>query len=165
MSISRFTLLLALVFSAGCGESETARLRERYLLSEEPVGSRVVSKIRSALQQQDAPPSMDVVLTGRVYAGKDSEPWSEGKCGFILTDFAGHSGDSEHDPYECPFCSESIEDYRVFVSFGDRGKAAPFDSREVFGLKERQKVMLQGTATLDDAGEVMVDGVGLFVMP
>ena len=125
----------------------------------------MVSRIRSALQQQGAPSSMEVVLTGRVYAGKDSEPWSDGKCGFILTDFAGHSGDSEHDPYECPFCSESIEDYRVFVRFGDSGEAAPFDSRDVFGLQERQKVMLQGIATLDDAGDVMVDGVGLFVVP
>jgi len=134
-------------------------------LSEEPVDSVVVSRVRSRLQQENAPTSIDVVLTGRVYAGKESEPWSSGRCAFILTDFTGHSGDSEHDPYECPFCSESIEDYRAFIRFGDDGEAANVDAREVFAITERQKVTLKGTASLDDHGDVVVDGVGLFVNP
>lgn len=158
MPVAFVTLLIC-----GCGDSEVAVLQEQYLLAEEPAGAQVVSRIRSALQADDAPASIDVVLAGRIYAGKDSEPWSAGKCAFILTDFAGHNGDSEHDPYECPFCSESIEDYRVFVNFGENGAAAEVDAREVFNVKERQKVTLAGTARLDEAGDVLIEGSGLFI--
>lgn len=161
----RFLLaaLLSSFAAIGCGDGELTSLRERFVLSGEPDGAQVVSRIRSALQKDGAPDSMDVVLSGRVYAGKDSEPWSAGKCAFILTDFTGHSGDSEHDPYECPYCSESIEDYRVFVNFGDDGKAAAVDAREVFQIQERQKVTLKGSASLDETGEVIVQGKGLFI--
>ena len=156
------TVAFVTLLICGCGNSDVAELREQYVLTEEPAGAQVVSRIRSALQADDAPASIDVVLAGRIYAGKDSEPWSAGRCAFILTDFAGHNGDSEHDPYECPFCSESIEDYRVFVNFGENG-AAEIDAREVFDVQERQKVTLAGTARLDEAGDVLIDGSGLFI--
>ena len=156
--------LQAMIALVGCGQSEVSVLRERFVLAEEPSGAEVVSKVRSALQKDGAPESVDVVLSGRIYAGKESEPWADGKCAFILTDFAGHDGDSEHDPYECPYCSESIEDYRAFVNFGDAGKAAAVDARDVFSVQERQKVMLTGKATLDAAGEVLIEGTGLYIV-
>lgn len=159
-----FPAALTAFLLVGCGKSEITELRERFVLADEPSGAKVVSKIRATLQKDGAPDSVSVVLSGRIYAGKDSEPWSAGKCAFILTDFAGHNGDSEHDPYECPYCSESIEDYRAFVNFGDAGQAAPVDAREVFEVKERQKVTVTGTATLDDAGEVMIEGKGLYIV-
>jgi len=164
MNLKCFLLIVPCLLTTGCGESQLKKLQDQFVLDQAPEqDSIVVSRLRSALQQDDAPAEMDVVVRGRVYAGADSSPWVEGKAGFIVADFSGHDGNSEHNPFTCPYCSESIEDYRVFVTFCDsEGDVIEIDSRKLFGLKEMQRVTVKGTASLD-GDDVYLSGTGIFI--
>ena len=156
-------LVMPCLFMTGCGDSKIEDFRQQFVLDKEPETPIVVSRLRTALQVEDAPAEIDVVVRGRVYAGSDSSPWVEGKARFILADFSGHDGKSEHNPFDCPYCSESIEDYRVFVTFRHpAGEVIAVDARKLFDLKEMQRVTVKGTATID-GDDVYLSGTGIFV--
>lgn len=156
----------AICIAAGCGDSidpEVLALRQKLILTVSPGEPVSVGPIRKALKADDAPDSMDVVIRGRIYIG-DASPWENGKAAFVATDATGHEGESDHDPHTCPFCKTHIEDYFLFVSFrGDDGKVIGVDSRKLFGLQEKQRVVVKGKAGLSANGEVMIDGTGVFV--
>ncbi len=158
--------LTMICFAAGCGESiepKISALRQKLVLSSDPGEPVSVGAIRKALKAEDAPGAMNVVIRGRIYIG-DALPWENGKAAFVVTDATGHEGETDHDPHTCPFCKTHIEDYFMFVSFmDDDGKVAEVDSRELFELKEKQRVVVKGKATLNAADEVVITGSGVFV--
>lgn len=151
---------------AGCGESidpKISALRQKLVLISDPGEPVSVGAIRKSLKAEDAPAAMEVVIRGRIYIG-DASPWENGKAAFVVTDATGHEGETDHDPHTCPFCKTHIEDYFMFVSFpDDDGNVAEVDSRELFELKEKQRVVVQGKATLNAADEVIITGSGVFV--
>lgn len=157
-------LSLLIVGVAGCGESNKpgGDVRSQFLLSESPGKSDLISRIRTKLKADDGPKQLKVVLSGAAYAGKDMEPWEEGKTAFMLTVMGDH-GESAHDPHECKYCSDHIEDYMVFAQFKVDGKVPDIDSRVAFGLKEKQMVTVTGQASLDEDGLVKIDAAGLFL--
>ncbi len=150
---------------AGCGESvdlRTSGLRQELMLTSIPGEATPVGEIRKALKADGAPDSIDAIVRGRIYIG-DSSPWETGKAAFVMTDAAGHDGEKDHDPHTCPFCKTHIEDYFMFVSFpGDDCKTIEIDSRELFGVNEKQRVFVTGKATLNEANEVIFEGSRLF---
>lgn len=161
--------IIPLLLVAGCGEPtdpRIAQLQKQFLLTTAPEGARTVSSIRKELlptEDSPTPPeSIDVVIRGRINAGK-LPPWESGKTAFVLTDATGHKEGDSHDPHECPFCSRTIEDYLVQVSFRDEsGELFEIDSRQAFGLQEQQLLVVQGQARLED-DTLLVDATGLHI--
>ena len=159
---------LPLLFAAGCVDPVDPRIeaiRKQFLLTSVPEGETSVSKIRKTLLEPEDDAEVvnevSVVIRGRIHAG-DLPPWETGKTAFVLTDATGHDGDEEHDPHTCPFCSRNIKDYLVKVSFrDDAGNLIDIDSREVFGVTEKQLVIITGRASIDDDGLLKVDATGL----
>lgn len=114
--------------------------------------------------KDDGPKTVKLSVEGKIYAGKENEPWEPGKAAFFLTYFGGHDGENGHDPFECPSCASSIEDYRAFITFSDADGTANVDSRELFGVKEKQDVIITGIAKLDSSGEeVLIDATGIYI--
>ena len=157
--------LIPLMFLKGCGESEQSALQKQFLLQSAPKSLSAISRVRKTLKKDEAPKSIEVALEGKIYAGKENEPWEPGRAAFFLTYFGGHDGESDHDPFECGYCSSTIEDYRAFVQFRDSaGNVIGIDSRELLNVKEKQNVIVKGTATLDPSGEeVLIDGTGIYI--
>lgn len=152
---------------AGCStpvDPRIAELQKKFVLPNPPDGERTVSSVRKLFLEPEDPASVptevEVVIRGRIHNGK-LPPWESGKTAFMLTDATGHSGESDHDPHTCPFCSRHIEDYMAEISFRDEsGKLHEIDSREAFGLKEGQLLLIEGTARLED-DILKVDASGL----
>ena len=126
-------------------------------------GEQMVSEVRKQLQAEDVT-DVEVVLKGRINAGKEGSPWEPGKAAFVLTDAIGHEGESDHDPHECPFCSRNINDYLVMVSFlDDDGQLIEVDSQKLFDVSEKQTVYVAGTARIDpDDDLVYLDAAKIF---
>lgn len=162
------TIISLLLVTAGCGEPvdpRIAALKQKFVLTNPPEGERTVSSIRKAIlkpeEGTEATPELDVVIRGRINAG-ELPPWESGKTAFMLTDATGHTGDSEHDPHTCPYCSENLEDYLVQVSFRDeQGELFQVDSRQAFGVQEKQLLLIQGRARVEN-DMLQVDATGLY---
>ncbi len=157
------TLVLAIF--AGCGkpvDPAVLAIRQKLILTATPQDSTSISKIRAALSKDAAEDSVDVVVRGKIHAG-DSPPWETDQAAFILTDATGHDGDEDHDPHTCPYCSRNINDYMAKVRFLDDSGVIPIDSRELLDLQEKQLVLVQGVATIDDDDNLLtIDAKGLF---
>ena len=163
----RWIAIIGMIFAVcGCGDSENARLtalRSQLVLSSAPDGQMSVADVRTSLTGEEATDEVDVVIKGRINAG-DIPPWEPGKAAFVLTDITGHEGESDHDPHQCPFCSRSIEDYLANVKFHDeQGNVISVDAQELFSVKEKQLVTIQGKAHLNEANTLVIHATGIFV--
>ena len=70
-----------------------------------------------------------------------------------------------HAPGEvCAFCAAHAPNALVaVVQFkGKNGKPLPVDARELFELKEKETVVVRGTARIAPGGMLTVDATGLF---
>lgn len=157
-----------LVFS-GCddavNQSDTVQIEtlQKRLISESVLeDEQMVSEVRKQLLA-DGVEKVEVVLKGRINAGKEALPWETGKAAFVLTDAIGHEGEKDHDPHTCPFCSRNINDYLVMVSFlDDAGQLIDIDSRKLFDVTEKQLVYVKGTARIDADDDLLyLDAVKL----
>ncbi len=180
MSVFHIRQVIALIplsiFIAGCGETVGSRmtpqqkalvpeLRKKFVLQDEPRGERTVSSVRKLfLEPEDpakVPTEIDVVIRGRIHNGK-LPPWETGKTAFMLTDATGHSGEADHDPHTCPFCSRNIEDYVAEIGFRDKDrKLYEIDSRDAFGVKQGQLLLIKGTARMGD-DILKVEATGMY---
>lgn len=136
---------------------------QQQLISESPLeNEQMVSEIRKQLEAEGVE-EVDVVVKGRINAGKEDSPWEPDKAAFVLTDAIGHEGEQDHDPHTCPFCSRNINDYLVMVSFpDDDGQLIDVDSRELFKVTDNQLVYVKGTAEIDpDDGLLYLNAVQL----
>lgn len=158
-----------ILFFSGCEDAanptDTARidaLRQQLISKSVLDGERMVSDVRKQLQSEGVE-QIDVVLKGRINAGKEASPWEPGKAAFVLTDAIGHEGEADHDPHTCPFCSRNINDYLVMVSFlDDDGQLIDIDSRKLFDVAEKQLVYVKGAARIDADDDLLyLDAVKL----
>ncbi|MEZ6124563.1 MAG: hypothetical protein R3C49_15500 [Planctomycetaceae bacterium] len=166
VSIAMFCSLV--VLTSGCEhvDPRVAAARQRLLLTADPGATMSFEQVRKQLKDEAVPVSeVPVVLKGRVDAGESVSPWQTGLAAFVLTDATGHDDDEAHNPHTCPFCSRNITDYMAKVSFRENGSVIDIDSRELFGVTDRQRVIIRGTASLDDDGLLKVDATGLFISP
>ena len=162
--------ILALVCLAGCQEAvdpAVMKERDKYLLSEEPTGAIAVGEAREQVTDQQQP----IVLIGRIGAGADST-WEPGKAAFVVRDPAAvldshHADTPGHDPSTCPFCKgekESEPDMTALVRVvDDAGAVVEIDARKLLPIEEEQLVVVQGTAQVDELGNLVVAAKGIYV--
>jgi hypothetical protein len=98
-------------------------------------------------------------------------PFDKGRAVVFLADpatVAEHeSGGHQHAPgEECAFCAAhaaDMADMLAVVRFRDeQGKVAAVDIRDLFGLQEKDTVVVRGVARLE-AGMLVVDADGLYL--
>lgn len=154
-------LLLGII---GCQPTETqdpriAVLRKQFLINL-PSESRALS---DAVEDIDA--DREVTLIGRVYAGT-LPPWDDGKAAFMMSELPpeGHSDDPDHAD-NCPFCKRKAEKApKALVQFHDKdGQVLPIDIRKLFGLKEKDVVVVKGRGQLNDIGIYVINAVGMVI--
>lgn len=164
-------MTLALL-SSGCQQAEDPEVlaqRAQYLLKEEPKGALGVSEAHAQLSAQPSSDPQPVVLVGRIGAGAD-QTWEPGKAAFVVVDPAAdipsHEHAAGHDPDNCPFCqgdqksrASAVALVKVIDSSGD---VVPVDARKLFSLVEGQLVVVSGTASIDDLGNLVVAASGVY---
>lgn len=173
--------------SNGCSRAplassdELGRLREQYLLTEEPKGAVGVLDARSILDGN----TESVTVVGRI--GGTKNPWSTNHASFMIvdpTEDAGltvdddndssspknensHHGHAGHDPETCPFCrhNDSAKTKGLaIVQFRDQaGDIVPVDAREIFDIDTNQMVVVTGQATVDALGNLVIAARGLYL--
>jgi hypothetical protein len=158
--------VIMLLAVAGCGESVDPKiqaLRDRLIVTTAPEGEASFKSFRKILEADDGPAEVSVVLRGRIHAG-DIPPWEPGKAAFAFTDATGHDGEDDHDPHTCPFCSRNIKDYLADVYFRSAdGNVIDVDSRELFEVKEKQIVVVEGVAEIGPDHRLVVNASRIYV--
>lgn len=160
--------VLLLVSVVGCSRSDGAktaqieRHRSQFLLNEEPEGIQGILEYREA-----SAPAGDVVLFGRV--GGIQETWSPGAAAFVICDpTSAIAADDGHVCKDgCAFCKKTKQnelDSQVIVQFtDDQGQVLPIDARKLFPLEEKQTVVVQGTASVDSVGNLILSARGIYI--
>jgi hypothetical protein len=122
---------------------------------------------------------MDVVLTGVVGGlpnpseqSHPDYPFAKGKAVIFVADPEAVAESEEHAHHhapgeECAFCAahagDSVRSLAV-VQFTDAaGKPIAIDARDLFGLKEKQQVVVRGKAKVDPSGVLTVAANGLYI--
>ncbi|MEK6250009.1 MAG: hypothetical protein N2C12_17630, partial [Planctomycetales bacterium] len=131
-------------------------------LAEEPDGAMGVIAARESVE--DGAP---LVLVGRI--GGCAKPWIEGRAAFTLLDASmsvvaegEESADGEICEGDC--CATERLGCTTLVKVVDQqGKVLPVDSRDLFGLKESDMVVVQGTAKKDESGNFVMLAKGIFI--
>jgi hypothetical protein len=122
---------------------------------------------------------MDVVMIG-VVGGVPNPleqtvgefPFAKGRAMFFLADPTAVAELEEHGHQhapgeECAFCAAHAADAKALIAAvkfsDDHGKLLAVDSRELFGLKAMDTVVVQGTARVVPGGILTVDATGLYL--
>ena len=119
---------------------------------------------------------MEVVLVGMVGGVPNPSaqshpdfPFVENQAMFFLADPKAVAELEEHSHHhapgeECAFCAAHAPDALVaVVQFkGKNGKPLRVDARELFELKEKETVVVKGTARIAPGGMMTVDATGLY---
>ncbi|QDV55328.1 hypothetical protein Mal33_12990 [Rosistilla oblonga] len=168
-------LALSLVL-AGCdaasdaGSAAAPAVDSEFLLAEVPADAVSISDAKQGLEAGGP-----VTVIARITAG-EHDPFEADKAMFLMKSdttttldaeaAAAHEGPG-HDPDNCPFCKQKNNptDSVAIVRFLDEeGKILPQDAREMLGVKKDQVVVVQGTASVDPLGHLMIDASGLFIV-
>lgn len=152
--------LAVLPISAGCGTAATAKtenVKSELVLNAEPGGAMDVLDVR-----ENAKDGQAVVMLGRVGGG--IRPWIEGRAAFLLTDERVQGCEDGQCGEECAQCAKELAEASTMVKFLDANqKVMAVDSRELLGLKERQIVVVRGTANRDANGNLSIVATGIYV--
>lgn len=151
----------------GCAETSApptaSNAESTYRLDAEPAGALEVREAREAVQDDEP-----IVVAGRI--GGDVNPWVEGLAAFSIVDnelppCSELPGDSCPTPWD--YCCESnLAAARVLVKLtDDEGELVSVDARELLGVKELDRVVVEGKASRDDAGNVAILAKGVYVRP
>jgi hypothetical protein len=128
----------------------------------------------------DHPEELEVVLVGIVGGVPNPAaqafadfPFAEGKAMFILADPTAVKELEEHGHQhapgeECAFCAAHAADAQELIAAvtfaDDDGKVLAVDSRELFDLKEKDAVVVKGTAKLAPGAKFLqVEATGIYV--
>ncbi len=122
---------------------------------------------------------MEVVLVGQI--GGLTNPWKEtqpdfpfsrNQAAFFLADPQSVTENAEsghqHAPgEECAFCAAHAADSSSMLAMvrflDENGNVLRMDVRELFGVKETDTVVVQGTARVIEGGMMVVEATGLYV--
>jgi hypothetical protein len=161
-------LISGLVISSGCGTSPDATSKpvsvdaSLYKLAEEPDGA--VGVIAARESAEDGAP---LVLVGRI--GGCAKPWVEGRAAFTLLDASMSVVAEGEDTAEGEICTgdccatERLDCTTLVKVVDEQGKILSVDSRDLFGLKESDMVVVQGTAKKDESGNFVMLAKGIFI--
>lgn len=161
--------LLLTIPAIGCGKATSgsdldavAHQRDRFLLKTEPGDAMTVLDLRDVIQGEQ-----EVTLIGQI--GGVAEPWADGRAAFVMADpsiLMETEGSGHGEACDCPFCSKKPDNNRALarVNFTDEdGRVLPVDARQLFGLEDRQTVVVHGRARVDELGGLVVAAKGLYI--
>lgn len=165
-------ILSGLVISTGCGTSSDSLSEQSvtpvsvdaslYQLPEEPEGAMGVITARESAE--DGEP---LVLVGRI--GGCAKPWVEGRAAFTLLDASMSvvaegegSADGEICTGDC-CATERLGCTTLVKVVDEQGQLVAVDSRDLFGLKESDMVVVQGNAKKDESGNFVILAKGIFI--
>ena len=173
LSLWMLCLTMVLVYF-GCQESvvrydpeKLAAARKQFLLEEEPEGVEGVLDVQENYQSP-----REVVLVGQI--GGVANPWTPGKAAFILADpialleIKGSATDHVCSDPGCKFCAkqkvDQLKEGLAAIEFqDDQGQVLPMDARNLFGVAEKQVVVVRGEAHVNALGCLVVAADGLYV--
>ena len=170
MKMLRWMFLGVFAFAAGCDsspvvlESDTAGGNERsqYLAAVEPEGALPVGKARESVKDNQA-----VTLVGVI--GGSPKPFVEGLAAFTIVDpKVPYCSADEGCPTPWDYCctQDQVKGNIATVKIvDDTGKPVAADARKMLNVKELSTVVVQGTARLDDQGNLTVAASQVFVRP
>jgi hypothetical protein len=159
--------LLGLMMLIGCGGGEApppeaAIDATPYLLETAPEEALEVAAVH-----QSVAGTSEVVVVGKI--GGSLNPWIEGRSAFNIVDRKVKSctdipGDGCPTPWDyCCSQSDLAKSTALVKVVGADGKLLAADARRLLGVKELQTVVVRGTATKDDNGNLVVVSTGLFI--
>ncbi len=158
-----FGTVCAVLTAGGCGTSAATtsqvNVTGKFHLATEPAGALEVLDAKD-----DAKDGEPIVVVGRVGGGV--KPWVDGRAAFLLVDTRILPSCEEGGvcPAGCPDCAKEMLAASTMVKFlGDDGKVLAVDARELLGVKEQQTVVIHGTASRDNTGNVSIAADGIFV--
>ena len=165
---NRAGLWLAIaLLASGCGQADDPQVRkyrDALVLSADPGGSVTIEEARSNIESETR-----IVLTGRIGVA-DLENWcAEDEAMVYISEGSpdSHYNTSDgHDPSTCPFCKRKwkVEDSIAIVNLVDgSGQRIPLHAGKLFDFQKGDIVVVQGTASLNDEGYLVVDATGLFL--
>jgi hypothetical protein len=159
--------------------AQLARLR----LAEAPDNPQPVLAVQKQLvaarKAANGAKTLDVAVTGQIGGMPNvwtdthpNFPWYEGQASFFLVDkkiaaqFASHA--KQHGGnHNCAFCrslaAKNAHAAAVVNLVDEHGEILRIDSRELLGLKERQTVIVRGTAKLLGGKLLVIDATGIHV--
>lgn len=143
---------------------EAAQYRQALVLKEEPTGSVTIEDARSQIDSQS-----EVVLTARIGTREMPQWWKQGTASFYVseaTDGSHYNVTPDHDPNTCAFCRHkwNVEDSMAIVHLiNDAGEPIPIEAPELLEIQDGDVIVVQGTASLDDSGFLVVRSNGVFL--
>ncbi|MEJ7590515.1 MAG: hypothetical protein WKF77_03140 [Planctomycetaceae bacterium] len=170
MKMSNWMFLGAVTFAAGCNsspvvqESDTTGGSEssQYLAVFEPEGALPVGKARESVKDDEA-----VTLVGVI--GGSSKPFVDGLAAFTIVDpKVPYCAADEGCPTPWDYCctQDQVKGNIATVKIvDDTGKPVAADARKMLNVKELSTVVVQGTARVDDQGNLTVAASQVFVRP
>ena len=168
VSIVPFFSLLALFIGAqGCGDStdpEVLAIRNRFLKVSTEKAETPVAEIRRSLKSGELKAGTPFTVRVRINAG-EFPPFVNGSAKFFVTDATGHDGDESHDPHECPFCRRDVKSMMALVEFhNEAGKIIPMDARELFGVKDFELLVIEGTGQFDSEDVLLLTASAMSIV-
>lgn len=158
-------LVVTMVMGCGGGDVEPPEVSidaTPYLLKAAPVEALEVAAVHQSVED-----TREVVVVGKI--GGSLNPWIEGRSAFNIVDRKVKSctdipGDDCPTPWDyCCSQSDLVNSTALVKVVGADGELLAADARRLFGVKELQTVIVRGTATKDDKGNLVVVSKGLFI--
>lgn len=161
-------LAVAVGLTLGCSQTDPqpagtdaadvgAATDSAYLLTEKPAETQGVALAR----KNEAGGEREVAVEGLI--GGSEEPFVEGMAAFTIVDLAippcGADGEDDDCPTPWDYCckTDKLKDNSALVKIvGPDGKTVSKDARELLGVKELSKVVVQGKARQDEQGNLTV---------
>lgn len=164
-------LVIGLSTIVGCGTSpappnaatsQPSEQGRRFLTAVEPDSAIAVGEARQTLQSGE-----DVTLVGLI--GGTREPFVDGLAAFTVVDESvPYCAPEEGCPTPWDYCCQQhqVKDNIATVKMVDyAGNPIAGDARELLGVNELSTVVIQGTCTRDDNGNLTVAADKVFVRP
>ena len=134
---------------------------KQFLLAEEPEEAADIIPLRKEVEN-----GQEVVVAGRI--GGRKNPWIKDAAAFMLVDRSLTPCNEGRDS-NCPTpwdycCSPNLARSMVLVMIiDDQGKLVRKDARELLGLRELDRVVVQGWARRDKSGNLSILASRIYV--
>jgi hypothetical protein len=148
--------------ASAASDASSAVDGSKYLLAAAPDAAQEVVQAR-----ESAKDDQDVVVIGRIGGSKD--PWIAGRAAFSIVDrslkpCSDTPGDTCPKPWDYCCQTDKLPTATALVKIvDDRGQLVKAEARELLGVKELSTVVVKGKARRDDAGNLTVLAVGVYV--
>lgn len=167
------TIAVLALLATGCGQGtqQTGSSAEgapnlkvyqaKYALPDEPDGAIGVLAAREGSKTDDS-----IVVVG--FVGGSATPWVDGRAAFVLADASTLTEDAGHCDEACtkPCCGhlKELAGFTALVKCVDgQGRTVAIDARELFGINQRDMVVVRGRALRDDGGNLTILADGVYV--